>query len=280
MWKIRDQYRCTLRVVEEIAELVQKDRRGAGWRCGRGTREAGESVDLRGKRRHRSCSAEGLEEGATTNWAHRVDRRVDLRVRKRSADGARSGEGGAAGLGDGLELHELDAGAVGVVEGGLPLAVAAHLRAVVARRQTVLLVERSDGLLHVGDAEGEVVEDADLVFADVVGGCGGAVADHHVLEPVMAVGNLLRDPVDGVRLHGAEPVGAEAEYLTVKMVFVGAAVYEVAHVDDAAADGVRGDGDGVRVAGLEELDLVAFGVLGVEQGAAVGGGGGLGGRME
>ena len=109
-------------------------------------------------------------------------------------------------------------------------------------------------------------------LVDVVGGGGGAVADHHVLEPVVAVGDLLRDPVDVVGLHGAEPVGAEAEEVAVEVVFVGAAVHEVAHVDDVVADGVGGDGDGVRVAGLEELHGVAFGVLGVEPVAAVGGG--------
>ena len=107
---------------------------------------------------------------------------------------------------------------------------------------------------------------------EVVDGRVGAVADHHVLEPVVAVGDLLRDPVEGFGLHGAVPVGTEAEELAVEVVFVGAVVDEVADVDDAGADGVGGDGDGVGAGGLEELDLVAFGVVGVEPVRAVGGG--------
>ena len=186
--------------------------------------------------------------------------------------GAGGGELGAAGFGDGLEFHELDAGAVGVVEVGLPLAVAAHLGAIVFGREAVFFVERGDGGFHVGNAEGEVVEDADVVGGEVFGGGGGAVADHHVLEPVVAVGDLLGDPVEGAGLHGAEPVGTEAEEVAVEVVFVGAIVDEVADVDDAGADGVGGDRYGVRVGGLEELDAIAFGVGGFEPGGAVGGG--------
>ena len=88
----------------------------------------------------------------------------------------------------------------------------------------------------------------------------------------MTVRDLLRDPVEGFGLHGAVPVGAEAEELAVEVIFVGAVVHEVAHVDDVVADGVGGDGDGVGVTGLEELHLVAFGILGVEPVRAVGGG--------
>ena len=117
-----------------------------------------------------------------------------------------------------------------------------------------------------------MVEDADVVGGEVFGGGGGAVADHHVLEPVVAVGDLLGDPVEGAGLHGAVPVGAEAEEVAVEVVFVGAVVDEVADVDDAGADGVGGDHDGVGVGGLEELDAVAFGVGGVEPVGAVGGG--------
>ena len=74
----------------------------------------------------------------------------------------------------------------------------------------------------------------------------------------------------GAGLHGAVPVGTKAEELAVEVVFVGAAMHEVAHVDDVVADGVGGDG--LAAAGLEELHGVAFGVLGVEPVAAVGGG--------
>jgi hypothetical protein len=186
--------------------------------------------------------------------------------------GAGGGEVGAAGLHDRLELHEFDASAIGVVEVGLPLAVPTHLRPIVFRWEAVVFVEGLNGLLHVGYAEGEMVEDSEVLGAKVFGGCGGAVAHHHVLQPVVAVGDLLGDPVDGIGFHGTVPVGTEAEKVAIKVVFVCAVVDKVADVDDARADGMRGDRDDVCEAGLKELNLVAFGVLGVEPVRAVGGG--------
>jgi len=186
--------------------------------------------------------------------------------------GAGGGEVGAAGLHDGLELHELDAGAVGIVEVGLPFAVFAHLGAVVAGWEAVLGVEGGDGGFHVGDAEGEVVEDAEFAGVDVIERGGGAVADHHVLDPVVAVGDLLGDPVDVVGLHGAEPVGAEAEDVVEEAVFGGLVVDEEADVDDAGGDGLGAGGEGDRLARFDELNFVAFGILGLEPVALVGGG--------
>jgi hypothetical protein len=194
--------------------------------------------------------------------------------------GAGSGELGATGLHDGLEFHELDAGAIGIVEVGLPLAVFAHLRAVVSGREAVLLIEGLDGLLLVGDAEGEVVEDAELVGVHAVNGGIRAVADHHVFEPVVAVGDLERDPVDVVGLHGSEPVGTEAEDVAIEVVFGGAAMDEIADVDDSGADGFGCDGGVMSDAGLDELDFVALGVFGVEPVAAIGGGVEVGGGVN
>ena len=82
---------------------------------------------------------------------------------------ALGGEGGAAGSHDGLKLHELDAGPVGIVEVGLPFAVFAHLGAVVAGAEAVFAVKSRYSLLHVGNADREVIHDAELAGIDFVG---------------------------------------------------------------------------------------------------------------
>jgi hypothetical protein len=69
---------------------------------------------------------------------------------------------GAAGFLDGGELHQFHANGVGVEEVELPLAVFAHLGARVEIAEAVFGRERGDGLLHIYDAEGEVIEDAEL----------------------------------------------------------------------------------------------------------------------
>src|ERR1035437_870287 len=84
----------------------------------------------------------------------------------------------------------------------------------------------------------------------------------------MTVGQLLRDPVKALGLHGAEPVGAEAEDVAVERIFGGLAVNLVANVDDARADGVGG-GELGRSSGLDEAYLVAFGIFRLEPAAAV-----------
>ena len=68
--------------------------------------------------------------------------------------------------------------------------------------------QRGDGVVHVGDAEGEVVHHARLVKTGVGAGI------EHVFEPVGAVGNLEADPVvDAIVFGAAVPVGPEAEDL-------------------------------------------------------------------
>src|ERR1035437_6872784 len=67
--------------------------------------------------------------------------------------GTLRGERRTTGLHYGLKLHQLDSSPVGVVEVGLPFAVLAHLRAVVAGAESIFRDQASDRLLHVGDAE-------------------------------------------------------------------------------------------------------------------------------
>jgi hypothetical protein len=61
----------------------------------------------------------------------------------------------------------------------------------------------------------------------------------HVFEPVVAVGSLLRDPVDLRVGHAAVPVGPEAENVAIELVFCGAGVDEEADVDDVMAHFIR-----------------------------------------
>ena len=71
----------------------------------------------------------------------------------------RAGEVGAAGLLDGFEFHELDAGQVGVVEIQLPFAVTADFR----RLRAVNFDFREPRLdvVNVGYAEGDVIHDTE-----------------------------------------------------------------------------------------------------------------------
>lgn len=173
-----------------------------------------------------------------------------------------AGEGGAAGILCRDELHELDAGLIGVVEIELDLSVAAHLGFSAVGAFAVVAGQGGDGVVHVGDAEGEVVHDTGLMERWV-----GAVVEH-VLEPVGAVGDLEADPVvDAVVFGAAVPVGTEAEDLLPEGVFLGAVGDEEAYVDDACTDGVgrwgRGGNRFFRVA-LDEDDEVAFWVADAE----------------
>ena len=99
----------------------------------------------------------------------------------------RTGEVGAAGLFDGFEFHEFDAGIVGVVEIELPFAVAADFRLFAGLHACFdeLLLDDVD----VCNAESDVVHDAERVFVGV-----GRDAEH-VFDPVGAVGDLHGDPV-------------------------------------------------------------------------------------
>ena len=115
------------------------------------------------------------------------------------------GEGRAAGLLGGRELHELDASLIGVEEVELHFAVAANLGLAAVGAFAVVAGERGDGVLHLGDAEREVIGHAGLAQR-----WDGRWVEH-VLDPVGAVGDLQGNPVgDGVGV-AAVPVGAEAE---------------------------------------------------------------------
>ena len=121
------------------------------------------------------------------------------------------------------EFHEFDASFVGVVEIELPFAVAADFgffgewRAVFAE----LFLRR----VNVGDAESDVVHDAEEMFV-----LAGWVVKHE-FEPVGAVGDLERDPRGFVVFHSAVPIGAEAEDVFVEMFHGGAVANDEAGVD-------------------------------------------------
>ena len=92
----------------------------------------------------------------------------------------------------------------------------------------------------------------------------------HVFQPIVAVRGLLAYPVHSALDHSAEPVRPEAEQVAIEGVLDGAAVHQVADVNDVVADGVGGS-DRLRVLRqLHELHLVAFRVFDVEPAAAVG----------
>src|SRR6185437_6754489 len=123
-------------------------------------------------------------------------------------------------------------------------------------------------------ADRKVVHHAELLlrhrWRDATSGAGS----EHVLQPVVAFGRLLADPIELALGVPAEPVWAEAEQVTVESVLGGAAVDHEAHVDDVMADGV-GCVDLVIwrpgiLGWLDELYAVAFGVEDLEPAAAVG----------
>src|SRR6266446_4377015 len=130
---------------------------------------------------------------------------------------------GAAGFLNGSEFHELDTGVVGVIEVELPLAVAADFGFFVAA-PSVLAKLRFRGV-NVGDAESDVVHDAESVMVSV----GWDV--EHVFDPVGAVGDLHVYPTGFVVFPSAVPVDVEAEKVFVEFVFRGAVVNDEAGMD-------------------------------------------------
>jgi hypothetical protein len=186
--------------------------------------------------------------------------------------GLGAGEGVAAGGFGGFELHVLDADEVGVVEVELVFAVAAHLFGGLGAWREAALFEGGDDGVHVGDAEGEVIVDADLMG----GGVGGGV--EHVLDPVGAVGDLEGDEVGDAVFHAAHPVEVKAEDVLVELVFCGGGADDEARVDDAPGDvlrACRGLGGGGKFVGcgggggLDKADGIAFGVFDEKQMLAV-----------
>ena len=136
----------------------------------------------------------------------------------------RAGVLGAAGLLDGLEFHEFDARAVGVVNVELPFAAAANFRffgGIPAIFNELLL-----GRVNVCDAEGNVVHDAKCVMIGVWRNID------HEFDPVVTIGDLKRHPVGLIVLHAAMPVRTEAEDVFVEVLFSGAVVDDEAGVNN------------------------------------------------
>ncbi len=130
---------------------------------------------------------------------------------------------GAAGFLNGSEFHEFDTSVVRIVEVELPFAVAADLRFFVAA-PSVLAKLRFRGV-DVGDAESDVVHDAESVMVSV----GRDI--EHVLDPIGAVGDLHVHPAGFVIFPSAMPVDVEAENVFVEAIFCGAVVDDEPGVD-------------------------------------------------
>ena len=99
----------------------------------------------------------------------------------------------------------------------------------------------------------------------------------HVLQPVVPVRNLLRDPVR-VLVHAAVPVRPEAQQLAIERVFLLAVPHQHPHVDDPPPDRIRAaqriqPGRSLHVQQLRrrlhKLHFVPFRILHVEPRAPV-----------
>ena len=124
---------------------------------------------------------------------------------------------------DGLEFHEFDAGTVGVIEVELPFAVAADfgLFGPIPTVHTELLFSS----VNVGDAEGDVVHDAERVVIGVWRNID------HEFDPVCSIGDLKGNPVGLILLHAAMPVRTETEDVFVEVLFGGAVMDDEARVN-------------------------------------------------
>ena len=112
----------------------------------------------------------------------------------------------------GVGFHEFDAGAVGVEEVDLALAVDAKMH---VERFAIGLVggaslEGVDGLLNVGDHEGDVVCSAPLI------GWREGVVEHE-FDVVLTVGDAQVDPAELFAVGAATPEFAEAEECAVEV---------------------------------------------------------------
>src|ERR1035441_4189492 len=97
------------------------------------------------------------------------------------------GKGRAARLVGGVEVHQLEANAVGIVQVELVLAVEADLwRRIVAASQAVAGLERLVGIGNRSFADRKVIENAKLVLGHVGGNARARASREHVFEPVVA----------------------------------------------------------------------------------------------
>ena len=165
---------------------------------------------------------------------------------------------GAAGLLRGCEFHEFDTRVVGIVEVKLPFAVAADFR-LFAAAPTVLAKLLFRGV-DVGDAEGDVVHDAESVMVCVDWDV------EHVFDPAGAVGDLHVHPAGFVVFPSAVPVEVKAKDVFVKAIFGGAVFDDEAGVKNARADLFGGSSKhGARVK-LHEDDGITLGIVETEMG--------------
>lgn len=131
---------------------------------------------------------------------------------------------------DGLELHEFDAGAVGVVEGQLEFAVDAEDLGVLAGSR--LPTASFETLLQIGDADDS---GGDMVGAAEFGAGGLGWIVEHVFDPIGAVGHLHHDPIGAGVGVAALPVEVEAEEVFVEAVHGSAIANDISGVDDVGA---------------------------------------------
>lgn len=168
---------------------------------------------------------------------------------------ARSGKG----------FHQLDAGAIGIEEIDLTLAVNAGVG---VKQFGVGLIgwaglEDSDGLGYIGHCERGVFLTTALVGR-------WQIAVEHELDVVLAVRNAHVDPAEDRSFGTAAPELAEAEEITVK----GNGFCTVSHEKTEMVDGLGDAGGGKKLAGgfgfhavglgLDELDQIAVGVFDLE----------------
>lgn len=171
----------------------------------------------------------------------------------------RRGSGGWDGFAAGGEgLHEFYAGAVGVEEVDLTLAVDAGVG---VERLGVCLVgeagfEGGDGGGEVGDDEGDVLAAATLVgWAEV--------AVEHELYIVLAVGDAHVDPTELFAVGAAAPELAEAEDVAVEV----DRFFAVADQESEMVDAVGDAGGGEKFTGVAPLHAVGLGLYEFNQGA-------------
>jgi hypothetical protein len=144
-----------------------------------------------------------------------------------------AGELRAAGSLRGLEFHEFNAGLVCVVDVKLPFAIASDFR---------FFAGFDSGFHDLGfesvdvrNAERDVIHNAEGAFVSV------RCDVEHILDPLVALGDLHSHPVVFVVRHAAVPVGAEAEFIDVEAVCGLAIVHDEAGMDDAnRVRGIRG----------------------------------------
>ena len=142
--------------------------------------------------------------------------------------GVGSGVVGAAGFFDGGEFHDFDAGLIGIEEGELAFAVAASDG---SGESGAAGFQELGGFVDIRNAEGDVILDAK--FAVI--GVGGNV--EHVFDPIVAVRDLIHEPVYFGVGAAAFPIQVETEEVFIEFVFEIDVVGDEAGVDDFVADG-------------------------------------------